>query len=253
MVWFGNSATGKWDCQNFDGSSCVGGVAAWSGVTSGTNSNAGTFAASGNTWDFTGVTQFKLRTGAGLTTSADGGIGYDTTNKMWHVWQNGADNFLISALASGTYTNGDCTSISKSGNIINFVDSGGACGGSGTASVLEFGCGGTISATVTDFCGIGNVATSEGGTQVPMPRAGTFGNMQCHIGGAGLSSSQAVVITFRKNGASQTSTCTLNSGSPNNCSDGTHTFAVVAGDLLDFQTVPSNTPTVAAVNCTGTY
>lgn len=75
---------------------------AWSSLTNGTNSNAGTFAASGNSWDFTGAAIFKLRVGAGLTTSANGDAGYDSTGKIWHIWQNGADKFSIAASNLGS-------------------------------------------------------------------------------------------------------------------------------------------------------
>jgi hypothetical protein len=75
-----------------------GGSNLWSALTAGTNSNAGTFAASGNTFDFSGVTLFKLRVGAGLTTSTNGDVGFDSTAKIWHIWQNGADkNWIVSS------------------------------------------------------------------------------------------------------------------------------------------------------------
>lgn len=75
---------------------------AFSALTAGTNTNAGTFAGSGNTWDFTASSIFKLRVGAGLTTSANGDTGYDSTGKIWHIWQNGADKFSIASSNLGT-------------------------------------------------------------------------------------------------------------------------------------------------------
>lgn len=77
------------------------GSTAWSAITAGTNSNAGTFAASGNTWDFTAATLLKLRVGAGCTTSANGDLCFDSTNTRWHVWQT-ADRFLIASTNLGT-------------------------------------------------------------------------------------------------------------------------------------------------------
>jgi len=79
-----------------------GGGTAWSALTAGTNTNAGTFASSGNTWDFTAATLFKLRVGAGLTTSADGDLGYDTTAAHWKIWQNGADRYIPTTSSLGS-------------------------------------------------------------------------------------------------------------------------------------------------------
>ncbi len=256
MRWYGDSGSNKWTCLNFDGSSCAPGGAAFSGITAATNSNAGTFAASGNTWDFTGVTIFKMRVGAGLTSSANGDLGYDTTNKMWHIWQNAADNLLPTAVASGSYTDQDCVKFTKSGSTLNLADSGGACGGSGSASPIGFSCGQAVSASATDYCGIGFLASTEPGAQVPVPRSGTVSNLQCRMGNS-LSSSQTLTITIRKGLASITAitssatsvTCTLNSTNTSGCSDGTHNFTVAAGDVLNIQTVPANTPTTGNVNC----
>jgi hypothetical protein len=55
--------------------------AAFSSLTASTNSNLGTFAVSGNTWDFSAAVLLKLRIGAGLTTSTNGDCGYDTTKQ----------------------------------------------------------------------------------------------------------------------------------------------------------------------------
>lgn len=44
-----------------------------------------------HTQDFSGTTLFKARVGAGLTGSVNGDIGYDSTAKNWHVFNNGAD------------------------------------------------------------------------------------------------------------------------------------------------------------------
>lgn len=256
MVWYGDSGTNKWTCLNKDGSSCSPGGAAFSGITAATNSNAGTFAASGNSWDFTGTTIFKMRVGAGLTSSANGDIGYDTTNKNWHAFGNAVDNFLGVFTAAGTYVANDCVKITSINPLV-LADSGGACGGAGSASPLIFSCGSSVSSSATDFCGVGILSTSEVGTQLPVPRAGTVSNLQCRIGGSGLSSSQTLTITVRKGSAgigsitssSTAVTCALNSTNTFGCSDGTHNFAVAAGDVLDIQTVPANTPATGNVNC----
>lgn len=82
------------------------------------------------TFDFSGTTILKARVGATLTTSVNGDIGYDTTNKNWHVWQNAADSYLFSGLVSGTYTNGDCVKFNVASSVITLVDNGSACAGS---------------------------------------------------------------------------------------------------------------------------
>jgi len=91
-----------------------------------------------NTWttgtqDFSAVTLFKARVGSGLTTSANGDFGYDTSNKMWHAWANSADSYLFGGPISGTYANGHCVQLSNSAGVITLVDSGSAnCGGGGS-------------------------------------------------------------------------------------------------------------------------
>jgi hypothetical protein len=78
--------------------------------------------------DFSGSTISKLRVGAGLTTSANGDIGYDTTNKNWHLWQNGAD--ALAAIWSGALTSGHCPQILVVSSVTTLVDSGSVnCGG----------------------------------------------------------------------------------------------------------------------------
>jgi hypothetical protein len=256
MVWYGDSGTNKWTCLNKDGSSCSPGGAAWSGITAATNSNAGTFTATGNTWDFTGVTQIRLRTGAGLTTSADGGLGYDTTNKNWHAFGNAVDNFLGLFTAAGTYVANDCVKITSINPLV-LADSGGACGAAGSASPIIFGSGQAYGNTSTQFTGDGFISTTESSTQIPVPRAGTVSNLQCRIGGTGLSSSQTLTFTVRKGStaiglitsADTTVTCAMNSTNTAGCSDGTHNFAVVSGDVLDIKSVPANTPASGVIHC----
>lgn len=98
---------------------------AWSAITAATNANAGSFLATGNSWDWTGATIIKLRSHTTLTTSANGDLGYDTTNSMWHGW-TGADSFFFQGLISGSFTNNDCPKISVVSSQITLVDNG-AC------------------------------------------------------------------------------------------------------------------------------
>jgi len=77
--------------------------------------------------DASGATITKLRVGAGLTTSANGDIGYDTTNKNWHANQNTADSYIFTGLVSGSYVNGDCPKIVVASSQITLADTGSAC------------------------------------------------------------------------------------------------------------------------------
>jgi len=73
----------------------------WSAIVAGTDSNAGTFAVSGNTWDFSLATLLKARFSAGLTTSTNGDFGQDSTTGYWHFWQNGHDRLLMASTNVG--------------------------------------------------------------------------------------------------------------------------------------------------------
>src|SRR5271157_173618 len=72
------------------------------------------------TFDFSGVTILKARVGAGLTTSVNGDIGYDTTNKNWHVWDNATDSF-VGVFASAPAT-GDVVSATVASSVITLSD-----------------------------------------------------------------------------------------------------------------------------------
>ena len=107
----------------------------WNSLTAGTNSNPGTFSASGNSWDFTGSTIFKVRSVAGLTASASGDIGENPSTGNWHIW-DGIDALIVAASAGGTFTIGDCLQV---GSFTPFrvVDTGNPCGGSGSGTLLN--------------------------------------------------------------------------------------------------------------------
>lgn len=84
--------------------------------------------------DFSSTTQIKLPVVAGYTSLANGEIGYDSTNKNWHAWVNGADTLLI-PLASG-FVSGHCGQPTSSGGSWSIADSGSACG-SGSGGVTS--------------------------------------------------------------------------------------------------------------------
>lgn len=76
-----------------------------------------------HTYSFLGSTLTTLRASAGLTTSTNGDLGYDTTNKNWHIWENAGDRFL--PVFSTTPTNGQCVTVGVATSVITLVP--GAC------------------------------------------------------------------------------------------------------------------------------
>src|SRR6185437_16476756 len=93
-----------------------------------TDQNA-TFGA--HTYDFSGMTLGKWRLSAGLTTSANGDFGYDSTSSNWHFW-NGADS-IVAPLASG-FVSGHCGQPTSSAGKWVIADTGAACGTSSGAN-----------------------------------------------------------------------------------------------------------------------
>lgn len=98
-------ATGatQWSEDSIPGANVSSGAVAFSSLTAAANVSAGTFSASGNTWDFTAASALKAPTSAGYAPTVNGSFGYDTTNNKWVFGANGATrNFgLASAAACG--------------------------------------------------------------------------------------------------------------------------------------------------------
>jgi hypothetical protein len=89
--------------------------------------------------------------------------------------------------------------------------------------------------------GGGSLASAtEASVQTPAGAAGTVGpgfaaNLSANLGG-----SNAVVLTWRKNGGNQAVTCTITSPATT-CSDTTHSFSFNSGDTLDISAVLTGT------------
>jgi hypothetical protein len=178
----------------------------FSQLSAATNSNPGTFAVSSNTWDFSAATLIKMRTAAGLTTTVNGDIGYDTTNKNWHAFQNGVDSYQFGGPVSGTYTSGDCVEFSKVSNVITLIDAGAACGsGGGGGATLQTNSVNNTSQTTLNLInsaatnGITLTVTNTSGGTVQLGYTGTLNN-------SGLTNSSTTI-----DGVTCTlgSTCTL--------------------------------------------
>jgi hypothetical protein len=102
-------------------------------VTISTNTIGAPNLTTANTYSGAGLQDFssktmKLPVAAGFTTTANGNMGYDSTNNNWHMWQNGADQ--INAVINGATTNNDCAKFVVSGSTVSLQDAGAACGGS---------------------------------------------------------------------------------------------------------------------------
>lgn len=105
----------------------------------------------------------------------------------------------------------------------------------------------SINAGTTGWEGIGlQCSASEAVCQVPMANAGTIKNLYAKSGSA-PGGTDTYVFTLRKNASSQSLTCTI-TGAATQCNDTTHSFSVVAGDLVDVQITSSATAASLAVS-----
>ena len=173
-----------------------------------------------NTNDFSGTSQLKLPTAAGYVSLANGEIGYDSTNKNFHAWVNGADTLMV-PLASG-FVSGHCGQPTSSGGSWTIVDVGGACGvsgggaafsaltsGSNTTAAMLVGTGaslgptgtGTIAATSIDGVTVTGTPTSG---QVPTATSGSAATWQTPSGGGGDFQNLGSSVTFAATGGAGT-------------------------------------------------
>ena len=148
------SGAGNWTWGSCSGSSNL----AFSALTTGTNTAATMTIGSGATLntlsgavvDFSNVTgpSFKAPVSASLATTANGNMGYDTTNKNWHFFQNGVDSYIFGGPVSGSYVNGDCAQFGVASSVITITDTGSACP---TATVFQVNGTGLSSSSTVNF------------------------------------------------------------------------------------------------------
>lgn len=96
--------------------------------------------------DFGAAASLKLPVGAGLTTTVNGQVGYDSTNNFLHLAINGTDRIALFR-STALPVNGDCM---QWGAVGIATDSGASCGagGGGSADPSALNCGVGITATV---------------------------------------------------------------------------------------------------------
>lgn len=252
---YADNSTLRLTCLTSTGANCL---FPWTfgALTASTNSNAGTFAATGNTWDFTGTTLFKLRVGAGLTTSANGDFAFDSTNNNWHGW-NGADLIFV-PLASG-FVSGHCAQPTTSSGKWTLIDTGNPCGtGSsapcGASLSVQYNnsgvCGGIPVPTAPNNVSQSLVSTPVGGvgTVAAFHLSGVATNAQTGTTYTIAASDRAGYLSFNNAGAIAVTLPQAGSGGGTN-NDFTSNFVFSACDLgAGTATITPTTSTISYVS-----
>ncbi len=132
------------------------------------------------------------------------------------IYQCSAGNVWTQQLNSGTATGGGITMYSATGLTV-------------TANTYYIPVGGG-----------GSLSTTEANVDIDSPTSATITNMAVQLSVA-LGGGNSGVFTFRKNGVSQSVTCTISGGAATSCLDSTHSFNVSQGDLLTIQLVTTGT------------
>jgi len=145
-------------------------------------------------------------------------------------------------LSTGSTVPGDCTEYDSSGNT---VDAGFPCRAAvGTAEAL------TVYSRELVALPAGTLYFPAGGGALPDATEANVAtlapvNLIVSNFSAVLSAApgvgNSVAFTWRKNGVSQPLTCTISGGAATSCTDSTHSFTVVAADVLDVQAVVTGT------------
>lgn len=205
--------------------------------------------------DASGATQFKLPVASSFASAANGETGYDTTNKNWHLWGNGVDNFNVIVPVSTSITNGHCSQWALASGTLTLVDAGSSCGSdSGGGTSGWSGTPLTFISTATQYAPpVGGSLTSatESVADVASPVAQTISNLSVSLSAA-LGAGATLQVTFRDGGVSEALTCTTASGGAS-CVDSTHSYNVAKGDLIDFQLISSGTVTAGVPQIVITY
>jgi hypothetical protein len=201
----------------------------------------------------------KLTTGAGggttgaitLTGAASGNgvtLSVGTSTAAGSLTMPGATGNVDYSSALGT--SGHCVQYGADG--IGLTDAGAACGsggggGSGGSGITVYsGLAGISMTGATIYFPIGGgslASATEATVQSTIRSATTISNLGLDISaalGTTIAANNIVVLTWRKNGSSTALTCIITNPAVS-CSDTTHSFTTVAGDVLDVQAVFTGT------------
>jgi hypothetical protein len=132
-----------------------------------------------------------------------------------------------------TPANNDCVKWTLASGVYTLNTNGGPCSASG-GGVTVFALSTASYSVSPEFTHFGvsssTAATSVSQVQVPVAVAGTVSNMRFNLSTA-IAASSSVTYTLNLNGTDTALTCTI-AASTSTCSDLTHSFAIVPGDLL---------------------
>jgi len=155
-----------------------------------------------HTYDFSASTLFKLRVAAGLTTAANGSIGYDTTNANLHAYIRGADSLVMTVPASSSITNADCAQFSNTGGSIGVSDSGGPCSNTPPGFLTANYVNATTSFTNVSGWSFPVLSNTNYGMTCQFTYSETIGATRLEMQITGPASPTAVEINFSEFGAS---------------------------------------------------
>lgn len=222
--------------------------------SSGDNNNSVTLKVS-TAEDVNTDTTFQFPHDQGLANSVLVNTGSGVT-----VWGNGFDASNIVALTAGSGAIGSAakpfqsvfvgSAANNSANItgtfaanrtVQIPDANGTVqlvGAANTGTILpvDMSNGVLSAATGTVYASPGTTAgltnATESAVSFPVPRAGTIRNLYVRTGGTAKVNTPTTIITVRLNGVDTALTLTMTQTVTTTTSDTTHSFAVVAGDLI---------------------
>lgn len=214
------------------------------GTTLSVNDGAGTVSTSSSA-SFVANGGIVIAAGNTLVPSSASGVALGSTALPLStlIIGNAANN---SSQLTGTFTGNRVATLPDATGTVQLV------GAANTGAILAILVNNTVlaQATGTVYASPGNDGTAlsigtEGNVSFPITRAGTIRNLYVRTGGTAKVNTPATVITIRKNGVDTGVTLTMTQTVNTTTSDTTHSFTVVAGDLI---TVSFVTTGAAAVS-----
>lgn len=202
--------------------------------------------AAGNvTVDTGGIGALAIANGTNIVSATAGGSAIGDSTRPFASFYLGPASNTTTRLLSAASAN----------QVATFPDATGTVqlvGAANTGAILAVPVNNTVLATATGtvYTSPGNDGTAlsiatEGNVSFPITRTGTIRNLFVRTGGTAKVNTPATTITIRKNGVDTTVTLVMTQTVNTSTSDTTHSFAVVAGDLI---TLSFTTTGVAGVS-----